>query len=282
MTNIKLPYKVKKKTPYTVTYTLIGFIMLAFALICLFSPFIPAFNVFSSPMQRAYMIIGGICTPFFAFVICFSILNLTSPTDGIIITEKGFTERTMADGGVGFIPADAIISLKLFGNKKKQFLGIRLENDYLDTIGKTKKAKQEISSNIQSGMPAVIIRDCDISISVKELLDTMIYVYKQKPVKKASAITEQPTEIVSIPALVEDTSSEDSNENISLQNTDNEVLSISPDDNVKEAELNTDNSSLDDLPLTVDFDADKPHITNIDELLSHIFDKKGPSQPSNE
>ncbi len=279
---IILPYKVKRRYPYISAYAIVSFIMLIFALICLFSPFLPIINTLPKTMLSVYMVIGGVCTPFFAFVLCYCILNMTSPTTGFTITEKGFIDHTMADGGVGFIPAEAIISLKLFGDKNhqsKQFLGIRLDSGSTATLGKTKKARQEIQNNIESGMPAIILRQCDLKISIRELLKILLDVYGQQESSTASCQKEQDVEIISVSSMSEEENSANQDTTTELQNSD-EVLEIVQDEDNEQQLYET--SSIDDVPLTMDFEPEKPHITNIDDLLSHIFQKKDSNTKSNE
>ncbi|MBQ7047640.1 MAG: hypothetical protein IJN86_01690 [Clostridia bacterium] len=277
MENIVLPYRIRKRIPKLVVFTVIGIIMLILALLCLFSPFISAFDgIFSPLMQKIYTIIGGVCTPFFLFFVFFSLLNMISPTDAIVITEKGFYERTMADGGVGFIPTKAIVSLKVFGNKKKQFLGIKLDDKYLDKLGKTKAAKRELKSNIESGMPAIIIRDCDISISIKELLDVMLKFFGSQ--ENAEADTPSSEEL-STADNIDQAEDKESEEAISEYYEDiaNIYIAVGDEDkkhdnNTATGALNDGEPSADDSPESISIQASKkPQLTNIDEFLSHVL-----------
>ena len=281
---VVLPYKIKRKYPYIAAYTIIAFIMLALALICLFSPFISVFDAFTPTMSRVYMIIGGVCTPFFAFIICYSILNIVSPTIGFTVTEKGFTDSTMANGGVGFIPAEAIISLKIFGDKKKkskQFLGIRLDTSVSATFGKTKKARQEILSNIESGMPAIIIRQCDLKTTVRDLLNVMLEVYGQGETKTTETNKTLESEAVDVLCVQGD----ENNVLLTEENTSafvtDEVLEILPADDGEEVLYDSD-LAINDVPLTMDFESEKPRITSIDDLLSQLLNKKDTNKPDNE
>lgn len=277
MENILLPYRIRKRIPNLTVFTVIGIIMLLLAILCLFSPFISVFDgVFTPLMQKIYTVIGGICTPFFLFFVFFSLLNMISPTDAIVITEKGFYERTMADGGVGFIPTKAIVSLKVFGNKKKQFLGIKLDDKYLDKLGKTKAAKRELKSNIESGMPAIIIRDCDISISIKELLDVMLKFFGSQ--ENAEADTPSSEEL-STADNIDQAEDEESEEAISESYEDiaNIYIAVGDEDkkhdnNTAAGALNDGEPSADDSPESISIQASKkPQLTSIDEFLSHIL-----------
>lgn len=278
MENIVLPYRIRKRIPNLTVFTVIGIIMLLLAILCLFSPFISVFDgVFTPLMQKIYTVIGGICTPFFLFFVFFSLLNMISPTDAIVITEKGFYERTMADGGVGFIPTKAIVSLKIFGNKKKQFLGIKLDDKYLDRLGKSKSAKRELKSNVESGMPAIIIRDCDISISIKELLDVMLKFFSsQEDTEADTALTEEPS--TAVPA--DETESEAENDEevvVDMPSEDISNVYIALNDENDGADIADEASNDNEIPandslenITIEA-SKKPHLTNVDEFLTHIL-----------
>ncbi len=267
MDKVKLPYRIKKKIPFLAVYTIVSFIMLVISVMCLFSPFLPITkDVFSSTQQTVYMFIGGICTPFFTFFLCYSLLNTFSPSDGIVITEKGFYEKTMADGCVGFISASSIVSLKLFGNKKKQFLGVKIDSTAVENLGKTKRAKQEIFNNVECGMPAVIIRSCDISVPIRDVLNTMLQLYA-KPKTDEETVSK---DVVSIAETATDDAILEQAPEQDIEQV--EFLSIVDDDN--ELVPSPSSEALDDLPLTMAPEQDTPHITNIDELLSHILNNK--------
>ena len=278
MENIVLPYRIRKRIPNLTVFTVIGIIMLLLAILCLFSPFISVFDgVFTPLMQKIYTVIGGICTPFFLFFVFFSLLNMISPTDAIVITEKGFYERTMADGGVGFIPTKAIVSLKIFGNKKKQFLGIKLDDKYLDRLGKSKSAKRELKSNVESGMPAIIIRDCDISISIKELLDVMLKFFSsQEDTEADTALTEEPS--TAVPADEAESEAENDEEVVvEMPSEDISNVYIALNDENDGADIADEASNDNEIPandslenITIEA-SKKPRLTNVDEFLTHIL-----------
>lgn len=267
---MKLPYIIKKRQKHLIAYVIVGLFMLTLSVVCLFFPFITVFkSVFSPKVKEIYMIIGCVCTPFYTFYTCYNFLNLISPPAGIILKKKGFYEHTMADGRVGFIPAEAVTSLKLFGNKSKRYLGIKISPNFIDELGESKKAKYELQNNMESGMPAIIIREKDITIAVSDLLSIMLELYSHNdvattdtiPADNALLLDEDPT----ISAEKEDL--------LFNTNTDtNEVLAISQDDSdsgIRVLPLDRRNAES-DVPIIVN-DNEKPRITSVDELLSHLM-----------
>lgn len=204
--DMNLPVIIKKKQGLYPLYAAISIAMLGIALLFLFFPFIPLVtNAMSSSEITVYMIIGGICTLFFAFTSSVIIFSIVSPPTAIKITKNGIYEYTVAGVGAGFIPKEAIVSLKKFGSDGRQFLGIRIDTKYLDVLSNDKKARLEISSNINSGLPAIIIRQNDIKMPINELLNIIMTVYadmnteaKQQETKLDSVMNVQDVEPITI------------------------------------------------------------------------------------
>lgn len=192
---MKLPVNIKKKQSTMPIYSAIGLIMLCIALFCLFTPFIPPFSTkLSKDMQLVYMIIGGIGTMFFAFATSYTVFNIISPPVGVTISDEGIYEYTVAGCGAGFIPKEAIISLKTFGKDKRQYLGINISPQYISDLGEGNAAKKEIAHNMEAGIPAVIIRQSDVYITVSKMLKLITEAYgtedavSTKPVFEASKV----------------------------------------------------------------------------------------------
>jgi len=193
---MKLPVTVKKKQRAMPIYAAVSIIMLCIALFCLFTPFIPPFsNALSKTALTLYMTLGGVCTMFFAFVTSYIIFNLISPPVGISIAKDGVYDYTVAGSGVGFIPKESIVSLKTFGNDQKQYLGIKIADGFVDELGASNAVRKEIQNNLLSGIPAVIIRESDISISVKKLLKLIIEAYDVEGVESIETVYKPPKEL---------------------------------------------------------------------------------------
>lgn len=194
---MKLPVNIKKKQSSMPIYAVVGLLMLCIALFCLFMPFIPTFaDATSKNMQTVYMIIGGVGTMFFAFVTSYTIFNIISPPVGITISNEGIYEYTVANCGAGFIPKEAIVSLKTFGKDKKRYLGINVATKHAEKLGEGMAAKREILNNINAGIPAVIIRQSDIKISVSKLLELIMEAYATETKAKEENKKEEPCVVI--------------------------------------------------------------------------------------
>ncbi len=185
---MKLPVNIKRKQANLPVYTIVSLVMLCIALFCLFIPFIPVFrDAIEKSTQTAYMILGGVGTMFFAFFTSYTVFNIISPPIGVVVSEEGVYEYTVAGCGAGFIPKEAIVSLKTFGKDKKQYLGIGVASEYIDSLGEGAEAQKEIKSNISAGIPAVIIRQKDIYIPISELF---------KMIKNAYSTEDKPQKVI--------------------------------------------------------------------------------------
>lgn len=269
---MNLPLRIKKKQPYIKTYTALGVIMLILSLLCLFSPFIPIFETaFNDSLELVYMIIGGVCTPFFSFFTCYSIMTLLSPQNAIVIKDIGFYDYTMPGGGAGFVPAESIVSLRIFGNNKKQYLGVRIDEDYNVNLGVGTRAKREIRNNLESGMPAVIIKGCDVAIEIPKLQELLLKAYSRSEYATSENSADRRDYI---PPVDECTGDEaDTAIGYIAPETDAPILSPIESD-VKAESINaaTTPEDADDEPvITIEPEQDKPRITSVDELLAHIF-----------
>lgn len=175
---MKLPIIIKKRQQGYVLYTLVGILMLAISLLFLFFPFIPRVaNTLSAELLRGYMILGGVCTLFFAFATASFLFEAIAPSNALKITQNGMYDYTVAGKGVGFIPGDAIVSLKLFGDRKNTFLGIKLDSDYTSSLSADKRVKDELSENYLSGLPNVVIRQSDIRMPIEELMNILLELF---------------------------------------------------------------------------------------------------------
>lgn len=277
---MKLPIIIKKRQASYPLYTAISIVMLCIALLFLFFPFIPVVTkAMSSSMITAYMIIGGICTMFFAFTTSVIIFSIVSPPTAIKITKNGIYDYTMAGVGAGFIPKDAIISLKKFGSKNGQFLGIKLDTKYLDMLSSDKKVRQEISANINSGLPAVIIRQNDIRMSIDVLLSTVLEAYAdvsvEKKIRESRLENVLPVQDIEPITITED---EHQSQKEAPAEDDNAICTVDEQDttiNYKTFSL----SSVEDDYTPILVNPEKPRIKTVDDLLAQLnITKSAPSK----
>lgn len=171
----KKDLRIKKKQQYLPFYIGFCIIMFGLGLFCLFLPYIaPYRDTFSATRKAVYLALGGLGTVYFAFLTSYLVFQLVSPPTALLISSKGLTDFTTSGKGAGFIPKDAIISLKVFGIKKKLYLGIKVSDDIVPDLGLKPAAKREIQTNISSGMPAVIIKQSDVNVPIRKLLRLIV------------------------------------------------------------------------------------------------------------
>lgn len=280
VSDMKLPIIIKKRQASYPLYAAISIVMLCIALLFLFFPFIPVVTkAMSGTMITTYMIIGGVCTMFFAFTTSVIIFSIVSPPTAIKITKNGIYDYTMAGVGAGFIPKDAIISLKKFGSKNGQFLGIKLDTKYLDMLSSDKKVRQEISANINSGLPAVIIRQNDIRMSIDVLLSTVLEAYAdvsvEKKIRESRLENVLPVQDIEPITITDD---EPQSQNEAPVEDDNAICTVDEQDtaiNYKTFSL----PSVEDDYTPILVNPEKPRIKTVDDLLAQLnITKSTPSE----
>lgn len=246
---MRLPIIVKKRQHGYVLYTLVGILMLAISLMFLFFPFIPRVaNVLSAEMLRDYMILGGICTLFFAFATTSFLFGAIAPPNALKVMQSGFYDYTVAGKGVGFVPRGAIVSLKLFGDRKNTFLGIKLDSDFTNSLSADKRVKKELAENYLSGLPNVIIRQSDIRMPINELMNIMLELYADEDRPEGNEEKQADEADIATDALLV-----------------NDIDELPP----KEERLPT--GAVDYTPILVNENkTEKPRITTVDELLAEL------------
>ncbi len=153
----------------------LAFFSIIFLFASIYCIILPATNTLTGSyaiyLKIVYLVIGCIGTAFFGYKTTFHVIKLISPPKSVIITDEGIFDYTIPDGGIAFVSWDNIADIKLFGDKKCDWLGISLRTTKKVFMGLTKSARNEISDNIDAGMPAIIIKANDISIDIYELRD---------------------------------------------------------------------------------------------------------------
>ncbi len=209
------------------------------------------------------MLISSICILFFLMCTLYLFFSLFTPTVGIAINSDGIYDYITADKGAGFIPKEAIVSLKLFGKENKEFLGISVMADYIEGLGLNRAAKREIQNNIASGTPAVVIRQCDINVSLSKLMKLMIKRFESGDAKELNDETAEQHEVV----LVSEQKIE-----VADEHADTEVISLSEVEETSEAEL-TEKTDESDYPVLTVEDTVK-RATTVEEMLAELLPSK--------
>ena len=161
---------IKAKRLPSAFYALVSLIFLFASIYCVI---LPATDTLSGPLalyiKIVYLIIGCIGIAFFGYKATFHVIKLISPPIAIIITDEGLLDHTIPEGGIAYVAWENIAEVKMFGDKKCDWLGISLRTTSKVFMGLTKASRTEISDNIDAGMPAIIIKASDISIDIYEL-----------------------------------------------------------------------------------------------------------------
>ena len=150
---------IKAKRLPSAFYALVSLIFLFASIYCVI---LPATDTLSGPLalyiKIVYLIIGCIGIAFFGYKATFHVIKLISPPIAIIITDEGLLDHTIPEGGIAYVAWENIAEVKMFGDKKCDWLGISLRTTSKVFMGLTKASRTEISDNIDAGMPAIIIK----------------------------------------------------------------------------------------------------------------------------
>lgn len=303
----KKDLRIKKKQQYLPFY--IGFcvIMFGLGLFCLFLPYIaPYRDTFSATRKAIYLALGGLGTVYFAFLTSYLVFQLVSPPTALLISSKGLTDFTTAGKGAGFIPKDSIISLKVFGIKKKLYLGIKVSDESVSSLGLKPAAKREIQSNISSGMPAIIIKQSDVNVPIRKLLKLIVDRLASGTVASSETKVPSPEKAVAVKtsatedkkAAQKDNKVQAEDEHISKQifGTEPKIADISAEDKkskitVMTAEDKKESQSEEDVKIfsienvvnATESNEKKPSATikSVDELLDQLLNAAALEKPSN-
>lgn len=260
---MEFPIVIKKKQALLPFYAVISFIMLCISVLFLFFPFVQVFaDAMSDRMLTFYMAAGAVCTLFFSFSFFTVIFGAISPAVGIRLTEKGICDYTVAGVGAGFIPKEAILSLRTFGNKKGRFLGIKIDPKYVDSLSSDRNVRRETDNNISSGLPAVVIRQCDIRMSVNELLRTILEAYSVNDgeSREAEAISPDVSEQADAPLIfhTDDLPEAEKPEESPAPSTAKPIPDNPPEERGEDKKSGVSNV------------VKRPRIKNVDELLAEL------------
>lgn len=114
--------------------------------------------------------IGFVSTLYFTSQFTYTIYRGIRPKNALILTEKGIYDFINDPSKGIFINWENISSVKLFGSDKAPLLGIELYDSDILIESLRKNIAEEIRSNIQTGLPAIVIRQSDIAPSLQQIL----------------------------------------------------------------------------------------------------------------
>lgn len=147
-----------------------GFVILVLMLISLFIALIPLLFEFEKSVNGAFSVTGGII---FAALTALFVLNLykvCKPKVSLILNAHGFIDTKNVGNGIE-IEWTNVSSVKVLGKSDMPFLGICLENSDIIMAKMKKNLAEEMRENIEENLPAILIAQNDVAISINELKD---------------------------------------------------------------------------------------------------------------
>ncbi|HBL84034.1 MAG: hypothetical protein A2Y17_05650 [Clostridiales bacterium GWF2_38_85] len=157
--------KSRRLAPYMLVLSVL---ILAASIFCIF---LPILNSYDKNIAVIYFAIGIVGTLYFGFLSAYLLFETISPKMAIVLTSEGLFDFTTTGGGAGFIPWNNIADTKLYGRKKSKYLGVNIKTPKKVLKEISKKAYEDIMTNIESGMPALVIKCNEIGITPEELAE---------------------------------------------------------------------------------------------------------------
>jgi hypothetical protein len=114
--------------------------------------------------------VGFISTLYFTYLFTYTIYRGLRPKNALVLTEKGVYDFVNDPGKGIFVNWENISSVKIFGSEKAPLLGIELYDSDILLESLKKNIAEEIRSNIQAGLPAIVIRHSDLGPSLPQVL----------------------------------------------------------------------------------------------------------------
>lgn len=120
---------------------------------------------------------------YFSFLFVHTVAKSFFPSDALVITNNGIYDFITYPSKGLFVDWDNISSIRVFGSKKSQLLGIELFDTEIFLTSVKKTVGDEIRANIEAGLPAVVIKQSDLTESLSVLVPELNeYITKTRPV----------------------------------------------------------------------------------------------------
>ena len=174
------------------------FMMLLSMLCCLF----PKLYYVSEAYMYYIVYIGLSACIYFAFMFVYTVYTGIKPLDALILTEEGIYDFINEPKNGIFIDWTNVSSVKIFGSEKMPLLGIELYD--IEIISEmVKKAKgEELRTNVESGLPAIIIKQSEIAPRLSQILPAFNdFISATRPIPIANSLSDN-DDIADDPLLV--------------------------------------------------------------------------------
>ena len=147
-----------------------GFIILVLMLISLFISLVPLLFEFNKSVNGVFSAIGGILFAVLTALFVINLYKVCKPKTTLILNAHGFIDTKNVGNGIE-IEWTNVSSVKVLGKSDMPFLGICLENIDITMAKMKKNLAIEMQENIEENLPAILIAQNDVAISINELKD---------------------------------------------------------------------------------------------------------------
>ncbi len=147
-----------------------GFIILVLMLISLFIALLPLLFEFNKSANAAFLAIGGVLFTALTALFVLNLYKVCKPRISLILNAHGFIDTKNVGNGIE-IEWTNVSSVKVLGKSDMPFLGICLENSDITMAKMKKNLAAEMRENIAENLPAILIAQNDVAISINELKD---------------------------------------------------------------------------------------------------------------
>lgn len=160
-------FRVKKGSGAFLVKGIFSLIMFLLSLCC---SLFPKLRYIESSYTIYIVIIGLLGCAYFSFMFMMTVISGIKPSDALVLTENGIYDFITYPGKGLFIDWENISAVKIIGSEKSPILGI----DLFDTeifIGTLKKSiGEEIRTNIEAGLPAIVIKESEVASKLSHIL----------------------------------------------------------------------------------------------------------------
>lgn len=146
-----------------------GFIYLFLSLISLFIALLPYIFTKLSENRIYFFLVGGVAFVACAILFVLHLFRECKPQNALVLTQRGFTDAI--NTGDYEVEWTNVSSVKLLGKKDAPYLGISLENTDIVIENLKNKHADVIRDNLEENLPAILIDQTEVRISLSELKD---------------------------------------------------------------------------------------------------------------
>ena len=158
--------EIKKRTPNFVAR---GLLRLAAALVSLFCACLPFITEFGARYGVYFYVVGFAAFLYFAALYALLLYRGIRPQNALVVTNRGFVEYISNPSAGISVDWTNVQSVKVFGPKKAPLLGIALEDNDIIIERQKKALADELRTNLETGLPALVLPQAQIAQPVVEL-----------------------------------------------------------------------------------------------------------------